>query len=258
MVFLSKNAKKYFKKAQDEVFDWWNPERRDMSIIYKHGLDRAIEELRKYKEVKYILDIGCGKGRVTKILSSYYNVVAIDISKRMVNYVQNLNLSNVKVLVGDSEALPLEAVSMDAIICLETLVHFSNLNKVFSEFYRVLKPGSICIVNIDNAYGYIRILKTIIDRIIYIFDRQYKKERQRRLEFFKPLIPRVVQKTAEHNSFVLIKKIYIGTKVPFKLKNITIISQKLFKYIFNINRILEKMPILNLGSTYIYYVFRKK
>jgi len=167
-------------------------------------------------------------------------------------------LSNVKVLVGDSEALPLEAVSMDAIICLETLVHFSNLNKVFSEFYRVLKPGSICIVNIDNAYGYIRILKTIIDRIIYIFDRQYKKERQRRLEFFKPLIPRVVQKTAEHNSFVLIKKIYIGTMVPFKLKNITIISQKLFKYIFNINRILEKMPILNLGSTYIYYVFRKK
>lgn len=73
-------------------------------------------------------------------------VVGLDLSKEMLKVAQvKINRKGVadiiKLMAGDSENLPFEDNSFDAITVAFGVRNFENLNKGLSEMSRVLKPG---------------------------------------------------------------------------------------------------------------------
>ena len=59
----------------------------------------------------------------------------------MIEAAQAKHLANAKFLVGDSEHLPFEAGSFDAVICTNSFHHYPNPQAFMQEAARVLKDG---------------------------------------------------------------------------------------------------------------------
>ena len=88
-----------------------------------------------------VLDIGCGPGNSSKILSDTgAEVTGIDFSQKMID-VALANYSNIAFHQADAEIIPKANGSFDVVIANYVVHHFADPEKVFSEIARVLKPG---------------------------------------------------------------------------------------------------------------------
>lgn len=250
------NAAKYFKENQAEVISWWNSESEIGAETFRRGLDRVVSEL-KNRNIKDVMDVACGKGRATKELAKFFNVAAVDISGAMLKIVYDLNLANVKIVEANLENLPLKDESFDAIVFLAATVHLDNPTQVFNEFYRVLRPHGLLILDIDNKFGAIRLLKNFLNQIFWLFDKSYKVERLKRQQIFQTLSDRKISRLLNRAGFKIIHKFYIGFLMPFRLKDRLILSPKTFSYFKQIALFCEKAPAIRSFSTYIYFVCEK-
>lgn len=83
-------------------------------------------------EQTVILNAGCGK--TTYITPA--NIIYMDIIK---DYVEKLPNH----IVGSIENIPLEDSSVDCIICVGSVINYTDIQKSISEFSRVLKENGI-------------------------------------------------------------------------------------------------------------------
>lgn len=94
-----------------------------------------------------ILDAGCGTGQTSAYLAknSPCKVTAIDHHPIMISKAKNRFAKeglDIEVVQGSIEELPFNDHSFDFIL-VESVTLFTNRDKSFSEFYRVLKPKGI-------------------------------------------------------------------------------------------------------------------
>lgn len=90
------------------------------------------------------LDIGCGTGRLTKVLARrFQSVSGIDLSAGMIEQAQMVNVAipNVQFEVADAEALPFADNQFDFVFSSMALQWCDPILPSFEEAYRVLKPG---------------------------------------------------------------------------------------------------------------------
>jgi len=93
-----------------------------------------------------VLDLGCGTGMLSIILAtSGFNIIGIDISFLSLCRLKRKN-DTPKVLQADADFLPIHNRSFDAVVCLGSWRHFSDIEKVVTEISRVLKLNGIFIV----------------------------------------------------------------------------------------------------------------
>lgn len=87
--------------------------------------------------MKKILDIGCGKSKTD-------GAVGVD----------KFKLEGVDIIY-DIEILPLpfKGNCIDKIICNSVLEHVTNLVSIMEEFFRILKPGGLLVVNVPHGYS---------------------------------------------------------------------------------------------------------
>ncbi|MDP4262440.1 MAG: arsenite methyltransferase [Bacteroidota bacterium] len=107
-------------------------------------------EFAKIKEGDTVIDLGSGAGNdafvARKIAGEKGKVIGIDFTEPMIararENAEKLGLNNVEFRLGDIEDIPVTANKADVIVsnCVLNLV--PNKHKVFSEVYRVLKPGA--------------------------------------------------------------------------------------------------------------------
>ena len=91
-----------------------------------------------------VLDCGCGTGPMLELLPDKYpdkHYVGLDLTPEMIHVAQAKNLSNTEFLVGDSENLPFDEGTFDAIICSNSFHHYPNPQNFFNSAYRVLRRG---------------------------------------------------------------------------------------------------------------------
>ena len=115
----------------------------------ERDLDTLLRELHlTVAPTDHVLDVGCGVGRLTRVLAARAaHVTALDVSPEMLALAQEHHpeLHNVEWVLGDGETLTgIEDASMDAVVSHVVLQHIPSAKVqlgYITEFARVLKPG---------------------------------------------------------------------------------------------------------------------
>jgi len=102
---------------------------------------------------KYILDIATGTGdfAIEALKLAPDKVIGVDISAGMLKYgnekIVKLGLQHkIELILGDSEKLPFDDNTFDAITVSFGVRNFENLEKGLIDMFRVLKPGGKALV----------------------------------------------------------------------------------------------------------------
>jgi len=99
-----------------------------------------------------LLDIGCADGTITrKIAEDKYKlkVWGVDYYKKAIDYAKSKK-SIVSFVCSDARKLPFKSGTFEFVICIETLEHISDNQKVLTEIHRVLKKEGTLIVIQDT------------------------------------------------------------------------------------------------------------
>lgn len=110
--------------------------------------------------MKNILDVGCGQGFQSYVLSKNKNnrVVGIDISKENIE-ISHKRYPRVNFLVMNAGKMNFKKNHFDEIYAIEVLEHVNNLEKVLNEITRVLKVGGKLIVSVPYYKSEIWLIK---------------------------------------------------------------------------------------------------
>jgi len=107
---------------------------------------------------KLVLDIATGTGDLAINISkntSAKKIIGLDISEGMLNVgkqkVAKEKLTNVELVLGDSEKMPFDDNTFDAITVAFGIRNFETLEKGLKEILRVLKPSGTFVYNFHSS-----------------------------------------------------------------------------------------------------------
>lgn len=118
----------------------------------------------KQSGVKHILDVGCGDGRNAMfLLQNGFQVTGIDLSivalTNALAWTKSLNVTGGTFVKIDIESFPwpFPEGSFDAVVCLDVFGQILELERLVSNFHRVVKEDGYILVNLytprDDAFG---------------------------------------------------------------------------------------------------------
>ncbi|MFC0604048.1 bifunctional demethylmenaquinone methyltransferase/2-methoxy-6-polyprenyl-1,4-benzoquinol methylase UbiE [Winogradskyella pulchriflava] len=160
---MSKNLKPYkdseaSKKVQvTKMFDTISKEYDGLNRVISFGIDikwrDMVVNIVSKKKPKNILDIATGTGDLAISLTktNAEEIIGLDISDGMLEVgrkkIKSKNLDGIiSMVIGDSEDLPFENNTFDAITVAFGVRNFENLEKGLAEILRVLKPNGIFVI----------------------------------------------------------------------------------------------------------------
>jgi ubiquinone/menaquinone biosynthesis C-methylase UbiE len=94
-----------------------------------------------------ILDAGCGTGAIARRLRQFGQVSAIDISNLALHFSKRRDLDG-NLGQASVTALPLVADTFDLVVSMDVICSVPDDQRALAEFYRVLKPGGILMMNL--------------------------------------------------------------------------------------------------------------
>ena len=145
------------KKEQiTKMFDTISKEYDGLNRVISFGIDikwrKKVVAIVKQTKPSSILDIATGTGdlAINLVETNAKKIVGFDISPGMLEVgkkkIEKLKLNQIDMVLGDSEQMPFENNSFDAITVAFGVRNFENLEKGLKEILRVLKPGGTFVV----------------------------------------------------------------------------------------------------------------
>ncbi len=137
-------AQKYFKRSTGWI-----------TRIFIGNVIRDLAELKPDS----ILDVGCGTGYVTDIISGSLkvNVVGCDLDKKRLSVARRH--FNQEVIVADVTRLPFRDGSFDAVVAMEILEHLQNPDPALSELKRIARRYLVITVPNDPYFMLANVLR---------------------------------------------------------------------------------------------------
>jgi ubiquinone/menaquinone biosynthesis C-methylase UbiE len=136
-------------KTMTYTIEETNFERQHLLAVFLEPLTlRALENI-SLKKGSQILDLGCGLGDTTLMLSEFFPgtyATGLDQDAALIkaaNEEKKLLHVNLDFVCGDALALPFEDNNFDFVFCRYLLVHIPNAFAAMEEMKRVCKPGGI-------------------------------------------------------------------------------------------------------------------
>jgi len=143
------------KKRVRHAFDRAAGDYDRVAVLQREVGKRLLERLDYIRlQPNTITDIGAGTGHLSKHLSQRYKqarVIALDLAPNMLRTARRHAGTLTRLLrrqsfvCADAEGLPLADQSTDMIFSNLTLQWCGDLNRVFAEFRRVLRPGGMAL-----------------------------------------------------------------------------------------------------------------
>ncbi|MFQ5744628.1 MAG: class I SAM-dependent methyltransferase [Acidobacteriota bacterium] len=96
-----------------------------------------------------VLDLGCGKARVSRLVleRGAKRAVGVDFSLPMLEAPEAFQSDRLQRLAANANALPLAANSFDLVVCSLMLGHVEELGKVLEAMEEVLRPGGTLLLS---------------------------------------------------------------------------------------------------------------
>jgi len=109
-----------------------------------------LKKINRHKEIKTILDLGCGEGITTICMAKLFpkaKVFGIDHNKNSIKdakeFATRLKLKNVRFEVADIKKIPFKNSFFDCVISQKVFHYFKNKKEKINEITRVLKTNGI-------------------------------------------------------------------------------------------------------------------
>ncbi|MBN8648963.1 MAG: class I SAM-dependent methyltransferase [Caulobacterales bacterium] len=117
----------------------------------QYVIDPAFAKLLEGHEYKNALDVGCGEGRLCRILAKRgIKTTGIDPTKSFIEYARKHDKIN-EYIECSAEKIPLNDNSFDLVISCLSLIDIPNYKAAIREMTRVLKPkGDLLIANLTS------------------------------------------------------------------------------------------------------------
>ena len=152
-----KDSKQGKKEQVAQMFDTISTNYDDLNRVISFGIDvkwrKKVIQIIGETKPKQLLDIATGTGDLAIMMAGLNpdRVVGLDISSGMLEVgkqkIRKANLSDtIEMIVGDSENMPFENNTFDAITVSFGVRNFANLDKGLTEIKRVLKPGGKLVI----------------------------------------------------------------------------------------------------------------
>ncbi|MDV7187046.1 bifunctional demethylmenaquinone methyltransferase/2-methoxy-6-polyprenyl-1,4-benzoquinol methylase UbiE [Lutibacter sp. TH_r2] len=151
-----KNSELGKKEQVTQMFDTISKEYDGLNRVISFGIDikwrKKVVNIVKQSQPNSILDIATGTGDLAINLTdtNAEKIVGFDISPGMLEVgrkkIKKLKLNQIDMILGDSENMPFENNSFDAITVAFGVRNFENLEKGLKEILRVLKPNGTFVV----------------------------------------------------------------------------------------------------------------
>jgi SAM-dependent methyltransferase len=91
---------------------------------------------------KTVVDIGCGNGRIGRIIGpKAYRYIGLDLSEAVYSFPAYLQASNITLGRASATDIPLKDAISDVSVCWGVLHHVDNPVAAISELIRITKPG---------------------------------------------------------------------------------------------------------------------
>ena len=145
------------KEQVTQMFDNISENYDGLNRVISLGIDvkwrKKVVKIVGENNPKQILDIATGTGDLALMMADLNpdRIVGLDISAGMLEVgkqkIAKANLSDkIEMIVGDSEDMPFEDATFDAITVSFGVRNFANLNKGLTEIARVLKPNGVLVI----------------------------------------------------------------------------------------------------------------
>lgn len=129
------------------------------------GMNNArivIEHLHRYAMARHfcsgklVLDIACGEGYGTNILSQVAKqVTGVDIDEKVIQYAKvKYKKANILFKQGSADAIPVDDKQVDVVVSFETLEHHDKHEEMMNEIKRVLKEDGVLIISTPDKKYY--------------------------------------------------------------------------------------------------------
>jgi len=126
----------------------------------------ALEHLHRYAfasehvKDKVVLDIACGEGYGSEILSRYAeNVYGFDIDSKTIKHASKKYVKqNLHFQVASCTKIPLPDSSVDVVVSFETIEHVDEQELMLFEMKRIMRPGGILIISSPDKHEYSEIM----------------------------------------------------------------------------------------------------
>jgi len=145
------------KEQVTKMFDTISGDYDGLNRVISFGIDikwrKKVVKLIKAQEPKTILDIATGTGDLAIAMADTdaEKIIGLDISSGMLEIgKQKINKkglsSKIEMVLGDSENMPFEDNTFDAITVAFGVRNFENLKNGLKEILRVLKPNGVFVI----------------------------------------------------------------------------------------------------------------
>ena len=108
-----------------------------------------------------VLDLGCGAGMSTNLLSQDYDVLGADLSGPVLDYAKE-SFKNVKFQHEDARKLSFKEETFDATLACGFIEHITEVDEVLNEMVRVTKKDGLIIFVSPNWFSPYRAVKAFI------------------------------------------------------------------------------------------------
>jgi SAM-dependent methyltransferase len=136
-------------------FNEWARAGKGESMEKGHGPvgKQAIQLMRLSPDAR-VLDVGCGSGWATRLLSGYAingQVTGIDISDEMIRVARESSSAfpNADFEVASAEQLPFGDNEFTHAFSMESLYYYANIPQALAEIHRVLRTGGLFVAVMD-------------------------------------------------------------------------------------------------------------
>jgi len=111
-------------------------------LLYKYDLSRYDIAKRLAVPGKRVLDIGCGEGRLLRMLKSKFDeFFGVDVAPSRIKEAQEKSPHFNLIEADADKKLPFDSGFFDTITCIATIEHIYDIFGLIKEIYRLLKPG---------------------------------------------------------------------------------------------------------------------